>query len=126
VNIWAYHSARRIIYLDPESGAMHEQHDLEQRKGQISPKWFRHSLLKSMDEDLTEAADEGPPEKRWLWPDTGEVYWEGTREKERRERFEAKVEKKRRQLEKQARQSKYKQRAIGGKYFKIVRPKQTM
>lgn len=107
-----------MIYLDPDSGLMREQHNLEQRSGAMWVKWFRLSLLKSMDEDMAEEADEGPPEQRWVWPQTGEVYWEGTREKERRERFEAKVEKKRKQLERQARQSKYKQRAIGGKYVK--------
>lgn len=40
--------------------------------------WFSYSTLKSMDEDLAEEADADHPDRRWLWPSTGEVSWQGT------------------------------------------------
>ncbi|CAM6088307.1 unnamed protein product [Calypogeia fissa] len=126
VNIWAYHSARRMIYLDPETGMMLEQHNVGDRMGQMRAKWFNQSLLKSMDEDLAEEADEGPADRRWLWPETGEVYWAGTKEKERKERFEAKVEKKRKQLERLAARVKYKQKSLGARYRKPKVAKEKM
>ncbi|KAG6555421.1 hypothetical protein Mapa_002648 [Marchantia paleacea] len=113
INVWAYHSARKMIYLDPESGAMREQHNLENRKGIMWAKFFQRDLLQSMDEDLAEEFDDERPNKRWIWPLTGEVFWRGSIDKERQERYRAKLEKKRRQLERQARQSKYKQKPIG-------------
>ncbi|MCI21602.1 UDP-glycosyltransferase family protein, partial [Trifolium medium] len=66
---------------------MEEQHLVEQRKGFMWAKYFNFTLLKSMDEDLAEAADDGDdPRERWLWPMTGEVHWQGIYEREREER----------------------------------------
>ncbi|OAE33869.1 hypothetical protein AXG93_1921s1160 [Marchantia polymorpha subsp. ruderalis] len=113
INVWAYHSARKMIYVDPNSGAMREQHSLQDRKGIIWAKFFQPDLLQNMDEDLAEEYDDERPNKRWIWPLTGEVFWRGSIDKERQERYRAKLEKKRRQLERQARQSKYKQKPIG-------------
>ncbi|KAL3695814.1 hypothetical protein R1sor_009890 [Riccia sorocarpa] len=118
INVWAYHSARKMIYLDPETGAMKEQHSIESRKGTTWAKYFQRDLLKNMDEDLAEEYDEDRPKRRSIWPLTGEVFWQGSLDKERRARYRAKLEKKRRQLERQARLTKYKQKPIGGKVSK--------
>ncbi|KAI3701268.1 hypothetical protein L2E82_45919 [Cichorium intybus] len=83
VNIWAYHSARRMVYIDPNTGTMQEQHDFTKRAGKMWVKWFDFNTLKSMDEDLAEEADSDHPTRRWLWPSTGEVFWQGVYEKER-------------------------------------------
>ncbi|KAL4567035.1 hypothetical protein LXL04_022606 [Taraxacum kok-saghyz] len=83
VNIWAYHSARRMVYMDPNTGSMQEQHDFNKRAGKMWIKWFDYNTLKSMDEDLAEEADSDHPPRRWLWPFTGEVFWQGVYEKER-------------------------------------------
>uniref|UniRef100_M0ZH74 Transferase, transferring glycosyl groups n=1 Tax=Solanum tuberosum TaxID=4113 RepID=M0ZH74_SOLTU len=40
-------------------------------------KWFQFNTLKSMDEELAEEADSDRPKRRWLWPSTGEVFWQG-------------------------------------------------
>ncbi|KAI7730055.1 hypothetical protein M8C21_020006 [Ambrosia artemisiifolia] len=101
VNVWAYHSARTMVYIDPNSGSLEEQHPVEQRKGFMWTKYFNSTLLKSMDEDLAEAADDGDhPYERWLWPRTGEVHWQGIFEREREERYRIKMDKKRKQKEK--------------------------
>ncbi|KAD2393227.1 hypothetical protein E3N88_40204 [Mikania micrantha] len=101
VNVWAYHSARTMVYIDPDSGSLEEQHPVEQRKGFMWTKYFNATLLKSMDEDLAEAADDGDhPYDRWLWPRTGEVHWQGIYEREREERYRIKMDKKRKQKEK--------------------------
>ncbi|XP_022765505.1 uncharacterized protein LOC111310372 [Durio zibethinus] len=48
-------------------------------------RYFNLTLLKSMDEDLAEAADDDDgPRKMWLWPLTGEVHWQGIYEGEGR------------------------------------------
>ena len=87
INVWAYHSARKMVYINPNTGSMEEQHPIEQRKGFMWAKYFNISLLKSMDEDLAEAADDGDhPREMWLWPMTGEVHWQGIYEREREER----------------------------------------
>ncbi|WMV11454.1 hypothetical protein MTR67_004839 [Solanum verrucosum] len=39
-------------------------------------KWFHFNTLKSMDEELAEEADSDRPKRRWLWPSTGEVFWQ--------------------------------------------------
>jgi len=39
-------------------------------------KYFNFTLLKNMDEDMAEEADDDRPDKRWLWPLTGEVHWQ--------------------------------------------------
>ncbi|KAI3695939.1 hypothetical protein L1987_78945 [Smallanthus sonchifolius] len=100
VNVWAYHSARTMVYIDPNSGSLEEQHPVEQRKGFMWTKYFNATLLKSIDEDLAEAADDGDhPYERWLWPRTGEVHWQGIYEREREERYRTKMDKKRKQKE---------------------------
>ncbi|KAK9064050.1 hypothetical protein SSX86_017922 [Deinandra increscens subsp. villosa] len=117
VNVWAYHSARTMVYIDPNSGSLEEQHPVEQRKGFMWTKYFNSTLLKSMDEDLAEAADEGDhPYERWLWPRTGEVHWQGIYEREREERYRIKMDKKRKQKEKMLERLKfgYKQKTIAG------------
>lgn len=83
VNVWAYHSARRMMYVDPQTGLMEEQHKLKNRRGKMWVKWFQFNTLKSMDEELAEEADTDRPKTRWLWPSTGEVFWQGIYEKER-------------------------------------------
>ncbi|CDY14153.1 BnaC02g02700D [Brassica napus] len=58
VNVWAYHSGRKMVYINPRDGSLEEQHPLPQRKGFMWAKYFNFTLLKSMDEDLAEAADD--------------------------------------------------------------------
>ena len=95
---------------------MEEQHPIEQRKGFMWSKYFNFSLLKSMDEDLAEAADDGDhPREMWLWPMTGEVHWQGIYEREREERYRLKMDKKRKTKEKLFERMKYgyKQKSLG-------------
>lgn len=99
VNVWAYHSARRMIYVDPQTGLMQEQHRLRNRKGKMWIKWFSYATLKSMDEDYAEEFDTDRPKRRWLWPWTGEVFWQGALERERNQRHKQKE--RRRQQSKQ-------------------------
>ncbi|KAJ0110733.1 hypothetical protein Patl1_00531 [Pistacia atlantica] len=54
VNVWAYHSGRRMIYVNHETGAMQEHHSFKSRRGKMWVKWFSYTTLKSMDEDLAE------------------------------------------------------------------------
>lgn len=117
--MWAYHSARRLIYVDPRTGNMEEQHVLESRHGKMWVKFFSLNTLKAMDEDLAEAADDGDhPRERWLWPQTGEVYWQGIADRERQERYRLKQEKKQKLKEKLARmRNKNRQKSLG-KYIK--------
>ncbi|RVW76209.1 hypothetical protein CK203_048965 [Vitis vinifera] len=85
-------------------------------KGFMWAKYFNSTLLKSMDEDLAEAADDGDhPRERWLWPLTGEVHWQGIYEREREERYRSKMDKKRKAKEKLVERMKhgYKQKPIG-------------
>ncbi|XP_076897085.1 uncharacterized protein LOC143550296 [Bidens hawaiensis] len=117
VNVWAYHSGRTMVYIDPNSGSLEEQHPVEQRKGFMWTKYFNATLLKSMDEDLAEAADDGDlPYERWLWPRTGEVHWQGVYEREREERYRIKMDKKRKQKDKLFERSNkgYNQRPLAG------------
>jgi len=89
VNVWAYHSARKMVYIDPHTGSLKEQHPIEQRKGFMQAKYFNLTLLKSMDEDLAEAVDDDDhPREMWLWPSTGEVHWQGIYERERENKRE--------------------------------------
>ncbi|XP_006606297.1 uncharacterized protein [Glycine max] len=116
INVWAYHSARKMVYINPNTGSMEEQHPIEQRKGFMWSKYFNFSLLKSMDEDLAEAADDGDhPREMWLWPMTGEVHWQGIYEREREERYRLKMDKKRKTKEKLFERMKYgyKQKSLG-------------
>ncbi|KAF6162107.1 hypothetical protein GIB67_008236 [Kingdonia uniflora] len=118
VNVWAYHSARRMVYVNPETGTMHEQHKLKNRRGQMWVRWFSYSTLKSMDEDLAEEADSENPVRRWLWPSTGEVFWQGIYERERNLRHRQKEKKKQQSKDKISRMRKrVRQKAIG-KYVK--------
>ncbi|CAN4115010.1 unnamed protein product [Withania somnifera] len=117
VNVWAYHSARQMVYINPHSGVLEEHHSIEQRKGYMWAKYFNITLLKSMDEDLAEAADDNyPPYETWLWPLTGEVYWNGIFEREREERYRQKMDKKRKTREKLLERMKngYRQKTLGG------------
>ncbi|KAK6137872.1 hypothetical protein DH2020_028380 [Rehmannia glutinosa] len=117
VNVWAYHSARKMVYIDPHTGLLKEQHPVEQRKGFMWAKYFNITLLKSMDEDLAEAADDNDhPYRTWLWPLTGEVYWQGVYEREREERYRLKMDKKRKTKEKLLDRLKhgYRQKTLGG------------
>ncbi|XP_057873676.2 uncharacterized protein LOC131079678 isoform X2 [Cryptomeria japonica] len=119
MNVWAYHSARRMIYVNPETGQMEEQHKLKSRRGRMWVKWFNFNLLKSMDEDLAEVDDSEHPTKRWLWPSTGEVYWQGIYERERHRRNRLKMEKKKKSKDKLVRmRSRYRQKSLG----KFVKP----
>ncbi|KAK4799751.1 hypothetical protein SAY86_025116 [Trapa natans] len=116
VNVWAYHSARKMIYMDPQTGSLSEQHPIELRRGFMWAKYFNFTLLKSMDEDLAEAADDGDyPSDFWLWPLTGEVHWQGIYEREREERYRWKMDKKRKTREKLYERMKfgYKQKSLG-------------
>ncbi|KAA8539217.1 hypothetical protein F0562_025909 [Nyssa sinensis] len=116
VNVWAYHSARKMVYIDPRFGSLEEQHPIEQRKEFMWAKYFNFTLLKSMDEDLAEAADDNDfPSEMWLWPLTGEVYWQGVYEREREERYRLKMDKKRRTRERLHERMKhgYRQKSLG-------------
>ncbi|KAK0580736.1 hypothetical protein LWI29_005685 [Acer saccharum] len=68
VNVWAYHSGRRMLYVNPETGAMQEHHKFNSRRGKMWVKWFSYSTLKSMDEDMADEADSDHATRRWLWP----------------------------------------------------------
>ncbi|XP_074308131.1 uncharacterized protein LOC141643010 isoform X2 [Silene latifolia] len=117
VNVWAYHSARKMVYINPQTGLLKEQHPVDQRKGHMWVKYFNFTLLKSMDEDLAEAADDGDLQSRtWLWPLTGEVHWQGIYEREREQRYRIKMDKKRKIKEKLFERMKYgyKQKSLGG------------
>ncbi|XP_068646128.1 uncharacterized protein [Aristolochia californica] len=117
INVWAYHSARKMVYINPVSGLVEEQHPLQQREGLMWVKYFDYSLLKSMDEDLAEEADDADHlTERWLWPLTGEVHWQGIYDREREERYRQKMDKKKKTKEKLLERQKYgyKQKTLGG------------
>ncbi|XP_062090569.1 uncharacterized protein LOC133796894 [Humulus lupulus] len=118
VNVWAYHSSRRMVYVNPESGAMNEQHRFKSRRGHMWIKWFSYSTLKSMDEDLAEEADMDQPVKRWLWPSTGEVFWQGMYERERNLRHQQKEKRKQKSREKLDRMRRRNRQKVIGKYVK--------
>ncbi|KAJ4802999.1 UDP-Glycosyltransferase superfamily protein [Rhynchospora pubera] len=116
VNIWAYHSGRRMLYLNPVTAQLSEQHPLEQRRGLIWSKYFQRTLLKTMDEDLAEEADDGIyVNSRRLWPLLGEVHWQGVFDREREQRYVKKMDKKRKAKERLLDRQKhgYKQKALG-------------
>ncbi|KAK8653419.1 hypothetical protein V6N13_127421 [Hibiscus sabdariffa] len=101
INVWAYHTGRRMFYIEPHSGLLEEQHPVVQRKAFMWAKYFNFTLLKGMDEDLAEASeDDDRPMKTWLWPLTGEVDWQGIHEMEREYKYRLKMVKKRRNKEK--------------------------
>lgn len=116
VNVWAYHSGRKMVYLNPVTGDTREQHLLDERNV-MWVKFFNITLLKSMDEDLAEEADDGmhPGNDQWLWPLTGQVFWPGIADREREEKYIKKLDKKLKNkvklLERQ--KSGYKQKPLG-------------
>ncbi|CAI9781525.1 unnamed protein product [Fraxinus pennsylvanica] len=118
VNVWAYHSARRMVYVDPETGFMQEQHEFKSRRGQMWVKWFKFSTLKSMDEDLAEESDLDHPKRRWLWPSTGEVFWQGIYEREKNQRIQEKERRKQQSREKIKRMKKRHHQKTIGTYVK--------
>lgn len=118
VNVWAYHSARRMVFVNPETGAMQEQHKFKNRRGKMWIKWFSYSTLKNMDEDLAELSDSEDPNKHWLWPSTGEVFWQGLYERERSLRHKEKEKRKQKSLEKLNRMRKRHRQQVIGKYVK--------
>nr|KJB24631.1 hypothetical protein B456_004G154300 [Gossypium raimondii] len=118
INVWAYHSARRIVYVNPETGAMQEYHKFKDRRGKMWIKWFSFNTLKVMDEDLAEEADSDHPKRRWLWPSTGEVVWQGVLDRERNLRNRQKETRKQKSKDKLERmRHKHRQKALG-KYVK--------
>ncbi|XP_022757484.1 uncharacterized protein LOC111304797 [Durio zibethinus] len=120
INVWAYHGARRMVYVNPETGAMQEYHKFKGRRGQMWVKWFSFNTLKAMDEDLAEEADSDHPKRRWLWPLTGEVVWQGVLEKERNLRNRQKETRKQKSKDKLVRmRHKHHQKALG-KYVKSL------
>ncbi|KAL3829708.1 hypothetical protein ACJIZ3_018510 [Penstemon smallii] len=118
VNVWAYHSARKIVYVNPETGSMQEQHSLKSRKGKMWVKWFQFSTLKTMDEDLAEELDTDHPKRRWLWPSTGEIFWQGLYEKERNMRNKEKERKRQQSKDKIQRIRKRTHQKVIGRYVK--------
>ncbi|CAL5383092.1 unnamed protein product [Camellia sinensis] len=118
VNVWAYHSARRMVYVNPETGAMQEQHKLKNRRGQMWVKWFSYATLKNMDEDLAEESDSDHSRRRWLWPSTGEVFWQGVYEKERNQKIREKEKRKQQSKDKMLRMRKRHRQKTIGKYVK--------
>ncbi|KAL5224134.1 hypothetical protein ABZP36_010773 [Zizania latifolia] len=116
VNVWAYHSGRKMAYLNPVTGEIREQHPLDERN-EMWVKFFNFTLLKSMDEDLAEEADDDmhPGDDQWLWPLTGQVFWPGIADREREEKYMKKLDKKLKNkvklLERQ--KSGYKQKPLG-------------
>ncbi|KAJ7007767.1 hypothetical protein NC653_006713 [Populus alba x Populus x berolinensis] len=118
INVWAYHSARQMVYVNPETGLMKEQHTVKSRRGKMWVRWFSYSVLKSMDEDLAEEADSDRPKRRWLWPSTGEVVWEGVYEKERNLRSHQKEKRRQQSKDKQQRMRKKHRQKVLGKYVK--------
>ncbi|XP_024988831.1 uncharacterized protein LOC112523447 [Cynara cardunculus var. scolymus] len=118
VNVWAYHSARRMVYIDPTTGTIQEQHDFKSRRGKMWIKWFNYNTLKAMDEDLAEEADSDHRKERWLWPSTGEVFWQGMYEKERSQMRRQKEKRKQKSKDKIQRiKNRTHQKALG-KYVK--------
>lgn len=118
VNVWAYHSARRMVYVNPETGVMQEQHRLKGRRGHMWIKWFSYTTLKSMDEDLAEEFDSDHPTRRWLWPSTGEVVWQGMFERERNLRLKQKEKRKQQSRDKLSRMRRRIRQKTIGKYVK--------
>ncbi|XP_040930578.1 uncharacterized protein [Gossypium hirsutum] len=114
INVWAYHSARRIVYVNPETGAMQEYHKFKDRSGKMWIKWFSFNTLKVMDEDLAEEADSDHLKRRWLWPSTGEVVWQGILDRERNLRNRQKETRKQKSKDKLERmRHKHRQKALG-------------
>uniref|UniRef100_A0A2P2JAP5 Glycosyl transferase family 1 domain-containing protein n=1 Tax=Rhizophora mucronata TaxID=61149 RepID=A0A2P2JAP5_RHIMU len=118
VNIWAYHSARQMVYVNPNTGLMQEQHKLEGRRGKMWVKWFSYATLKGMDEDLAEESDSEQSKRRRLWPSTGEVVWQGLFDKERNLRNRQKEKRRQQSKDKLNRMRKKRHQKVIGKYVK--------
>lgn len=71
-----------------------------------------------MDEDLAEEADTDRPSRQWLWPATGEVYWQGVYERERNIRQQQKEKRKQQSKEKIERIKKRARQKTLGKFIK--------
>ncbi|XVF22451.1 hypothetical protein REPUB_Repub12eG0173600 [Reevesia pubescens] len=120
INVWAYHSARRMVYVNPETGSIQEYHKFKGRRGKMWVKWFSFNTIKAMDEDLAEEADSDHPKRRWLWPSTGEVVWQGVLERERNLRNRQRETRRAKSKDKQERmRHKHRQKALG-KYVKSL------
>lgn len=104
--------------MNPETGAMQEHHTLKSRRGHMWVKWFSFSTLKSMDEDLAEESDSDYPCRRWLWPSTGEVFWQGIFERERNMRHQQKEKRKQQRRDKIQRIRQRARQKTLGKYIK--------
>nr|DAD43244.1 TPA_asm: hypothetical protein HUJ06_001474 [Nelumbo nucifera] len=103
-----------MVYVNLETGAVLEQHRLKSRRGQMWVRWLSYTTLKSMDEDLAEEADSDHLTRRWLWPSTGEVFWQGVYERERNLRHRQKEKKKQQSKDKLSRmRRRVRQKAIG-------------
>lgn len=89
-------------------------------------KWFNNSTLKAMDEDLAEEADSDHPRKRWLWPSTGEVFWQGIYEKERIQLKKDKELKKKQTREKILRIKNRTHQKVIGKFVKPLPENETV
>ena len=63
-------------------------------------KYFNMTLLKSMDEDLAQAADDNyHPYETWLWPLTTEIYLQGIYERERQKIYKCEIRNRRERQE---------------------------
>ncbi|XP_044502767.1 uncharacterized protein LOC123223595 isoform X2 [Mangifera indica] len=118
VNVWAYHSGRRMVYVNHETGSMQEHHGFKSRRGKMWVKWFSYTTLKSMDEDLAEETDSDHHTRRRLWPSTGEVVWQGVLERERNIRNRQKEKRKQQSKDKLERMKKRNRQKVIGKYVK--------
>lgn len=118
INVWAYHSARRMVYVNPETGLMQEHHKLKSRRGHMWVRWFSYNIIKSLDEDLAEESDVDHPLRRWLWPLTGEVFWQGIYDRERNLRHQQKEKRKQQSKDKISRMRRRSRQKVIGKYVK--------
>ncbi|KAK2650174.1 hypothetical protein Ddye_017663 [Dipteronia dyeriana] len=125
VNVWAYHSGRRMLYVNPGTGAMQEHHKFNSRRGKMWVKWFSYSTLKSMDEDMADEADSDHSTRRWLWPSTGEVVCPSVIEKERKLLNQRKEKRKQQSKEKHKRMRNRQHQKTIGKYVKPLPEEET-
>lgn len=80
--------------------------------------WFSYTTLKGIDEDLAEEADSDHPDRRWLWPSTGEIVWQGVYERERNMRQQQKERRKQHSRDKIQRIKKRARQKTLAKYIK--------
>ncbi|GJP84418.1 hypothetical protein CLOP_g14476 [Closterium sp. NIES-67] len=128
VNVWAYHSRKKMLLLNPHTGALKEQHPVPTRSKSRSRRawfqWFSRPVLKAMEEERAEETDDPAHAingRRWLWPHLGEVQWSGSIERDRMLKLWQKGQKERRKKERLARMRvRYKQEALGGPVVKTL------